>query len=205
MINLDDVFSIEDITPLNEDLLLEMANLDHRRTGLPYDIWIDSVGADRNNTHNSPRIKVKVDGKFIPFEISEDPDIPESVKKTGLTDFPHKNKIREYVIAYRKVFLAHYFKQITDADALNMLKTLRRAPEAEEQLELLINEWPNLRVEYKWDEDELLYVINVLSDNGLIETIYAMDNMYLSREMNLLRVKYGPVEFINLDGKWQDN
>lgn len=205
MFDFEDVFSIEDVTFLTEELLLEMANLDHRKTGLPYDIWIDSVGCERMNTHNSPRIKVKVDGKFIPFEISEDPDIPESVKKTGLTDFPHKNKIKEYVIAYRKVFLAHYFKQITDTDALNMLKTLRYAPEAEKKLELYTNSWPNLRAEYKWDTNELLYVINILSDNGLIETVYAMDNMYLSREMNLLRDKYGPIEFINLDGKWQDN
>lgn len=205
MIDFDDVFSIEDITPLNEGLLLEMANLDHRRTGLPYDIWIDSLGSDRVNTHHEPRIKVKVDGRLIPFQISDNPDIPQSVKNNGITDFPHKNKIKEYVIAYKKILLAHYFKQITDVDALNMLKTIRYAPKAEQELELKLHSLSEITVEYKWDDDELLYVINVKSDNSIIDTIYAMDNMYLSKELTQLRIKYGSVEFTNLDNSWQEN
>lgn len=188
----DDVFSINDVTELNEELLLEMANLSHKRTGLPYDIWIDSEGVNRKNTHYGPRIKIKVDDRFIPFEISDDPDIPESVKKTGLVDFPHKNKIREYVSAYKKVLLAHYYKQIDDTEALNLLKTIKYAPEAEKQLELYTELWPNLRIEFNWDNQECLYVINVISDNGVIETVYAMDTFYLSKELTDLQLRYKP-------------
>ena len=32
---------------LNEKLLYEMANVKSFDTGLPYDLWIDSMGADR--------------------------------------------------------------------------------------------------------------------------------------------------------------
>ena len=201
MIDFDDVIILDEVNSINEDLLLEMANLSHRRTGLPYDLWIDPQSVNRNNNHHEPRIKVNVDGKLIPFEISDNPDIPESVKRTGITDFPHKNKIKQYVIAYKKILLAHYYLKIDDVTALTLLKTIKYAPIAEENLEMYISETPNLRVEYRWDAEELLYVIEVKSDRGLIETIYAMDNMYLSRELNLLRVKYGPIDCINLDGK----
>ena len=199
MTQFDDVFSIFDVTELDEELLLEMANLSHKRTGLPYDIWIDSEGINRTNTHYGPRIKVKVDGKFIPFEISEDPDIPDSVKKTGLTDFPHKNKIREYVIAYHKVLLAHYYKQIDDLDALSLLKTLKQASEAELKLADMIDIRPNLRIEYKWNDEEYLYEINVVSDLETLKTCYAMDTTYLFKELSELQKAYTPDKIINLD------
>lgn len=195
----DGIFSEEDITNLNEELLLEMANLSYKRTGLPYDIWIDSEGVNRKNTHYGPRIKVKVNGRFIPFEISEDPDIPDSVKNTGLTDFPYKNKIREYVIVYRKVLLAHYYKQIDDVDALNLLKTLRQASEAEIQLADIIDTRPNLRIEYQWDNEECLYRIDVMSDTRIIKTSYAMDAFYLFKELTELQKEYTPSKIINLD------
>lgn len=195
----DEVFSDNDVTELNEDLLLEMANLSHQKTGLPYDIWIDSEGVNRKNTHDGPRIKVKVNDQFIPFEISDNPDIPNTVKKTGVTDFLHKNKIREYVIAYKKILLAHYYKQIDDTDALNLLKTIKYASESEKQLEMYTTLWPNLRIEFRWDNDESLYVINVVSDKGVIETVYAMDTSYQSREVTELQLKYKIERTVNLD------
>lgn len=78
---------------LNEQYLLEMANVKSTDTGLPYDIWIDSLGKDRDVEHNIPRIKVNVNGKYIPIEISDEPDIPESVKKMGIVDFDKKSLI----------------------------------------------------------------------------------------------------------------
>lgn len=181
-----------------------MANLSHTRTGLPYDIWIDSEGSDRKNTHNSPGIKVNVDGVFIPFEISDNPDIPDSVKKNGITDFPHKNKIREYVIAYRKILLAHYYKKIDDLDALSLLKTLKQASEAQTKLSDMIDERPNLRIEYRWDNEECLYKIDVVSDIETIKTSYAMDNFYLFKELSELQQQYIPDQIINLDDTEQD-
>ena len=204
MIDFDDVFTDYDIDQLNENLLLEMANLSHTRTGLPYDIWIDSEGSDRKNTHSGPRIKVKVDGVFIPFEISDNPDIPDSIKKNGITDFPHKNNIREYVIAYRKILLAHYYKKIDDLDALSLLKTLKQASEAQTKLSDMIDERPNLRIEYKWDNEECLYKIDVVSDIETIKTSYAMDNFYLFKELSELQKEYTPNQIINLDDIEQD-
>lgn len=175
---------------MNEELLLEMANVWARDTGLPYDIWIDSRGKDRNNTHNSPRIKVNVDGQLIPFEISEDPDIPESVKKTGLTDFKHKTQVKEYVKAYYKILLTHFNREISDKQALNLLGKIEDVRDAELRLEDMIDMRPNLRLEYEWDEQECLYKITALSDNGILETSVAISDFELFCELRKLQQKY---------------
>ena len=42
---------MDELLILNEDALFEMANIKAKRTGLPYDLWIDSMGIDRGNEH----------------------------------------------------------------------------------------------------------------------------------------------------------
>ena len=55
--------------------LTEMANLSSDRTGLPYDIWLDSSGNGRNTSHNLPRLKIDIEGDKIPVSISKEPKI----------------------------------------------------------------------------------------------------------------------------------
>ncbi len=107
----------------------EMANVSKDDTGLPYDLWIDSIGSDRNTPHSLPRLKVRIDGKFIPVLLSDNPDIPDSVKKAGVKDFPHFSEIKKYIKAYLDVLLAHYNKELTDKQALNILSTIDEAKE----------------------------------------------------------------------------
>lgn len=124
---------IVDQTEIEKDFevgaAFEMANVSMADTGLPYDLWIDSVGKDRSK-HHEPIIKVYFDGKMIPITISETPDISESVKKQGVRDFPHFEKIKEYIRAYYKVFLAHYNKILTDKETLIFLSTVDEASRA---------------------------------------------------------------------------
>lgn len=116
----------------------EMANVSKDDTGLPYNIWIDSLGKDRQNKHNSPRIKVDVNGKLIPVTIGDNPDIPESVKKTGTKDFACIAEVKKYIRAYKDVFLAHYNRQITDRQALNLLVDISKAEEGKIQIVKLV-------------------------------------------------------------------
>ena len=44
---------------IEQNNTFEMANVSKTDTNLPYNIWIDSVGKDRNIPHNIPRIKVE--------------------------------------------------------------------------------------------------------------------------------------------------
>lgn len=87
----------------------EMANVSKEDTGLPYDLWIDSIGVDRKGKHSSPRLKVQVNGKLIPVLISENPDIPDSLKRKGIKDFPHLSEVKKYIKAYLKVLLINQY------------------------------------------------------------------------------------------------
>ena len=182
---------------LNEDLLFEMANLEKRDTGLPYDIWIDSAGKSRSNSHsNTPRIKIDVNGDLIPVEISDNPDIPDSVKKQGVPNIPHFSEIKKYVKAYKKVFLAHYLNQISDKQALNLLGPIKLAPQSEISLSQIIDQTPNTIIKYRWDNKELLYIIEVYKDNSKVDTLYALGEYNLFKYLGELKNKYQPIDII---------
>lgn len=182
---------------LNEDLLFEMANLEKRDTGLPYDIWIDSAGKSRSNSHsNTPRIKIDVNGDLIPVEISDNPDIPDSVKKQGVPNIPHFSEIKKYVKAYKKVFLAHYLNQISDKQALNLLGPIKLAPQSEISLSQIIDQTPNTIIKYRWDNKELLYIIEVYKDNSKVDTLYALGEYNLFKYLGELKNKYQPIDIV---------
>ena len=41
-----------------------MARVSKKDTNLPYDLWIDGEGSERQSKHKSPRLKVKVDNNL---------------------------------------------------------------------------------------------------------------------------------------------
>ena len=95
--------------------LFDMANVSKKDTNLPYDIWIDSEGKNRNTKQNYPQLKVDYNGDKIPVSISEDPDI--LVKKK----IPEFSRIKSWIKKYSVVLLQHWNKEITDKEALNQL------------------------------------------------------------------------------------
>ena len=182
---------------LNEDLLFEMTNLEKRDTGLPYDIWIDSAGKSRDNSHsNTPRIKIDVNGDLVPVEINDNPDIPDSVKKQGVPNIPHFSEIKKYVKAYKKIFLAHYLNQISDKQALNLLGPIKLAPQSEISLSQIIDQIPNTIIKYRWDNKELLYIIEVYKDNSKVDTLYALGKYNLFKYLGELKNKYQPIDIV---------
>lgn len=108
----------EELNNLDEDYFLEMANAVKEDTGLPYDIWLDSRGKERNISHNLPRIKVDVDGNLIPVIISDDPRIPDNIK---IKTFRKFNEVRKFIIQNKDVLLKHWNKELTDREVLNLL------------------------------------------------------------------------------------
>ena len=111
----------DELNDLDEDLMFEMANAVKEDTGLPYDIWLDSEGKNRKVSHNSPRIKVSVDGKLIPVLISDNPDLPEDVLKKGTKRFRRFNEIRKFIIDNKEILLKHWNKELSDREILNLL------------------------------------------------------------------------------------
>lgn len=95
--------------------LNEMANVSKSDTKLHYDIWIDSEGKDRTLKHNTPRVKVKVDGKTVSISISENPKILAG------KDFRHSAEVLKWISKYHDILMQHWNKEITDREALNLL------------------------------------------------------------------------------------
>lgn len=92
----------------------EMATLDKQESGLPYDVWLDSSGKDRLVRHNSPRIKIHVDGQFIPVIIGKD-----GIR--ALKHFPKEKEILDWVADKQDVIIKHWNRVLTDRQALNLL------------------------------------------------------------------------------------
>jgi hypothetical protein len=97
-----------------EDCFFEMANIKSRETGLPYDIWIDSMGSRRNIPHNTPRIKVDVNGERIPVLISK-----EDIKCQK--DFLDKAKIVNWIKDNYETLIRHWNGEISDFEAITLL------------------------------------------------------------------------------------
>ena len=123
-----------------EEELFEMANIRKARTGLPYDIWVDSNGSNRKNKHSPNRIKIDVNGNLIPIEISDNPSIPKSVlRNMSRVNIPNFSEVKKYLIKYKNVFLAHCNSKIDDFDLMRILINSETAEEAEQELNNVLN------------------------------------------------------------------
>jgi len=98
--------------------IYEMSNLYKRKSGgLPMNLWIDDSGRWKSLNHKLPRLKFQPDRgestsqlehKGIPMEISDNPDIPESVKKHNPKHDFSENEIellRKFIRKYKNELL----------------------------------------------------------------------------------------------------
>lgn len=97
-----------------------MTVIDKQLSGLPYDIWLDPAGDKRNVRHNSPRLKVNVDGILIPYTIGENPKQAVSDKRK----VNHENKIIKWIQQNKDILLKQWKCEISDKEALNLIKKL---------------------------------------------------------------------------------
>lgn len=164
------IFDIMELDQLNEDLLWEMATITPQRSGIPYKIWLDPMGVTRGNEHTfSPRLKIEVDGKFIPVEISDNPQIPNSVKKTGIKEPKKFNEVQDYIRAYEDIMLAHFYGKIDDRDATYLITKLSNAPKAKKELDSLLKNYGYI-IEYYWDTSELIFILEMKEEtSGYVE------------------------------------
>lgn len=90
------------------DILIEMANLSPKRTGLKVRIWAESRGVERNKPDNSPRVKLQLGDKSMSISIEPSPKIlakSRNIKKGDLSSF---NDVILYVGRNSDLFLKHY-------------------------------------------------------------------------------------------------
>ena len=186
------VFSIRELDQLNENLLWEMATVIPRKSGLPYKIWLDPMGITRGNEHTfSPRLKMEVDGNFIPVEISDDPQIPNSVKKTGAKEPKDFDRVQDYIRAYKDIMLAHFYGKIDDDDTTTLLKNISSADTAKKELNRLLGNYGYI-IEYVWNVPELVYTLEMREEtSGYVEyRDTALDRGELFKIVSDLRSNY---------------
>ena len=88
-----------------------------RETGLPYDVLVDSLGADKRwrRWPGIPRIGVIVDDVVIPVSIAESP-----VVLSG-SSFPESESILDWVAQFHEPLLKHWNKELDDLEILTTL------------------------------------------------------------------------------------
>ena len=68
------------------------------------------------------RIKVKVNNDLIPVLISDNPDVPENVKKNNSNwDFKGLNNVKKFIIKYKDILIQYWENKLTDKQVLNAL------------------------------------------------------------------------------------
>ena len=170
--NPDICYTEEELRALNEELLLEMAHFPKNKTGLPYDVWLDPAGKDRGNEHsNTPRLKILLPDKgWVPVLISDDPKIPDSVQKVNSYNIPNFNAIKRWIVAYKKILIAHYLRQIGDDVVYRLVSTTGKAGDAIEIFDDITLPRNNGKIEYYLDQNEGIYQIDVKDENGKVVT-----------------------------------
>lgn len=105
------------------EILLEMSALYKKRTELPINIWVDDIGAGRNNKHNLPRIKVqnnyadRTSEDTFSVSISKTPEILAGECKLKQKDL---KEIFDWIIKNYDVLYKHWNQEI-DTDELKEL------------------------------------------------------------------------------------
>ena len=102
--------------------LLEMSNILKRETGLPYNIWIDNSANARNVSHHLPRLKIKIDGEYIPVSISREPEVLAKGKSNS--DIPGFRILKKWINLNYDDLIKYWNKEIDIDELTSMLKKI---------------------------------------------------------------------------------
>ena len=86
-----------------------------KETGLPYDILLYSLGADKPLS-GKPRVGVLVEDIAVPVSISEKPVVLSGYH------FQNETQIIKWIEKHNTELLDHWNEKMTDKEMLNMLK-----------------------------------------------------------------------------------
>ena len=106
----------------------EMSKIKKDKSGLPFDIWVDSVGKDRNIGYNSQCIFIIKDNKEIGISFYGEPKIEsgaENLKSFGEIDV---NIIKDYIKTHKALFFAHWNQDIDDCEISIAMILIKKNP-----------------------------------------------------------------------------
>ena len=115
---------------INEsEILIEMATLAGRRTGLKADIWSDQNGVKRNKKDKKNRIKITYNNAEVSISIEENPEILAQTKGIKRSEWKAIKDAMKYVGRNYDLFLNHYNSTPAEYDDDDLKNDLRERGE----------------------------------------------------------------------------
>lgn len=104
-----------------------MANLQKDFLRLPANVWVDEMGAARQNKRSLPRVKVQKDkstrpnmSKLIPVSISDDPKILIKNYESELSSSEWK-EIFDFIKDFKEILLDHWYGRLSTPELIRTL------------------------------------------------------------------------------------
>lgn len=110
---------------VKQDFLLEMANLNPNKMGLPVAIWSEHSGVLRNNKHKEPRLKIGNTNYSASVSIEAEPVILSHTHNIKNKELNNIKLGMEYVKRNYDLFLKHYMDTDYSFDDEDLIQELR--------------------------------------------------------------------------------
>lgn len=123
--------------------IFEMAKVTRQKSGQPFDIWIDSLGQERNTKHNNPRIKVINNNVEVIAGFDNGEYTNFQTPKDKLQKFGEATALKKYVIKMKPVIELHWEGKIDDGDFINIAKFVAQGYDVLDAVDKAIKMWEN--------------------------------------------------------------
>lgn len=100
----------------DETTLYEWANIRRNTTGLPFDIWVDEIGKNRNTKHNELRIKVTANNVQLDVIVHNHGEIEYANNPADIRKFGHKKELEDFILKVSPALKAHWNQDIDSSE-----------------------------------------------------------------------------------------
>lgn len=121
--------------------IFEMAKVTRQKSGQPFDIWIDSLGQERNTKHNNPRIKAINNNVEVIAGFDNGEYTNFQTPKGKLQKFGEAIALKKYVIKMKPVIELHWEGKIDDGDFINIAKFVAQGYDVLDAVDKAIKMW----------------------------------------------------------------
>ncbi len=104
-----------------------MSNFKPAKTGLPFELWVDEIGSDRNVAHNLPRFKPKANGVQIDIVLNSNGKAEiVNADSRKIQRFKYAKEAIEFIEKLKKPLLMHWNGEIDSDDLLSIIKLVEK-------------------------------------------------------------------------------
>ena len=104
----------------------EMANIPSRISNLPFSIWLDSAGKNRNNKHNGVRFKAEANGVTITVGFINNKFTTYKTTKDNIKKFGHINELKDFAERIRVISQMHWDGDVSDPEIIDIIKYMAK-------------------------------------------------------------------------------